>query len=155
MLCHQKNHTETYNEFWKTHKHVVFLYQTYETSWLQKLSVERMAVNIIRCQLDHWIWDLSRHWTWWTFCHIHDSDVMQPGGDAGEETSGSEGRPGEWGGLSQRAGGPADGNINTYTLAYFLTAQYEQACGACVSSLFILWALLYCKSSKETIMTFF
>lgn len=35
--------------------------------------------------------------------------VVQPKGNAGEEAGGPERHPGERGGLSQRAGGPADG----------------------------------------------
>lgn len=41
--------------------------------------------------------------------NVCDSDVTQPGGNVGEEARGPERHPGEWGGLSQRAGGPADG----------------------------------------------
>lgn len=54
-------------------------------------------------------------------CH---SDVMQPGGNVGEEARGPERHPGERGGLPQRAGGPADGNIHKnkpyFSLCYSL-----------------------------------
>lgn len=46
----------------------------------------------------------------WHFVEC-DSDVVQHGGNVGEEACGPERHPGEWGGLPERAGDPANGII--------------------------------------------
>ena len=58
-------------------------------------------------------------------------DIMQPRRNAGEEARGPQRRPGERGGLSQRAGRPADGIINTkshfFSLIYPLASKGPKA----------------------------
>lgn len=75
---------------------------------------------------------LHHHWPnelWWhwlrlscilTFCWMSccDSDIVQHGGNVGQEACGPERHPGERGGLPQRAGDPANGkHINSYCIA--------------------------------------
>lgn len=64
--------------------------------------------------------------------NVCESDVMQPRGDAGEEADGPERHPEERGGLSETAGGPADGKPTKYkdisviiSLKFKLNVKYE------------------------------